>query len=268
MPKQAEPILLRPTEQIVESNGLAVPRLEGYPHDAAEPARPAILVLPGGGYRGRANHEGHDVAEAFRERGFHAFVLHYRVAPARYPESYLDTVAAMQHLRGNAAAYGIRPDAIAICGFSAGGHLAGSLGVFADKAYPGVPAGADLSGSRPDAMILCYPVISFGKYGHQGSAENLLGKNPPDSLRATLSLEAQVSAATPPTFLWHTSNDGAVPVENSLLFATALKKNGVPFELHVFPEGKHGLGLAPDQPRISQWADLAAAWLRETFGKG
>jgi acetyl esterase/lipase len=268
MPKDFSAIPLRPANQVVESNGLAVPRIEEYPHAGTGAARPAVLVLPGGGYHGRADHEGRAIAEAFQERGFHAFVLHYRVAPNRYPESYLDTVAAMQHLRANAAAYNLRPDAIAICGFSAGGHLAGSLGVFADKAYPGVPDGTDLADSRPDAMILCYPVISFGTYGHLGSAENLLGKNPPDSLRATLSLETQVSAATPPTFLWHTSDDGAVPVENSLLLADALRKNAVPFELHVFPKGAHGLGLAPGQPRIAQWPDLAAAWLSETFGKG
>jgi len=169
-------------------------------------------------------------------------------------------------VRAHAAEYGIRTGAVALCGFSAGGHLAASVGALAGQAYPGlVPAtvGAD---SRPDAMVLCYPVISFGEHTHRGSVENLLGADPDPALCRMLSLQDRVTPATPPTFLWHTADDAAVPVANSLLFAQALARQGVPFELHVFPHGPHGLGLAAAHPRISPWIDLAAAWLDETLG--
>jgi acetyl esterase/lipase len=266
MPRPSNQILLRPGETMAEADGRRVPRLEPHLHVVAGAARPAVLVLPGGAYSHRADHEGGGVAAAFRERGFQAFVLHYRVAPARCPGAYLDAVAAMRHLRGHAAEYGIRPDAIALCGFSAGGHLAASVGVFADQAYPGLAPGTEVADSRPDAMILCYPVISFGEQTHPGSVQNLLGADPDPALRERLSLERRVTPATPPTFLWHTSDDAAVPVGNSLLFAEALRRHGVPFELHVFPRGAHGLGLAADHPRMAAWPDLAAAWLRETLG--
>ncbi len=223
---------------------------------------PAVMVFPGGAYSHRADHEGACVAEEFNKRGFHSFVVHYRVAPDRYPAPFLDAVAAVRHVRNNADEYGVRRDGIAVCGFSAGGHLAASLGIFKGDDDAGIP-GKLLESSRPDAMILCYPVISFEKYTHEGSVRNLLGECVTPQARRKFSWFRHVEKKTPPAFLWHTSDDSAVPVQNSLLLANALRRNSIPFELHVFPSGPHGLGLAKQNPRISQWTELASGWLGE-----
>jgi acetyl esterase/lipase len=152
---------------------------------------------------------------------------------------------------------------VGILGFSAGGHLASTVGTHFGAGDPNAADPIDRQGSRPDAMILCYPVLTFEPpFRHEGSMYNLLGPNPPDDLRLSLSSETQVTAETPPTFLWHTADDAGVPVENSLLMAAALSAQHVPFELHVYPHGAHGLGLAPDDPHVGTWPTLCAQWLK------
>jgi len=237
-----------------------VPALDLYPVETDRPLG-AVLVCPGGGYQGRAPHEGGAVARRFNAAGLHAFVVQYRVAPHRHPAPLLDAARAMRIIRQHAQEWQVHPDRIAVCGFSAGGHLAGSLGVYHADAKVGDDM--DRIPCRPDALILCYPVITSGLHTHGGSFANLLGVDAPQDLREKMSLERQVSAETPPTFLWHTFDDPGVPVENSLLFAQALRQCGVPFELHVYPSGRHGLGLAPEAPHVATWAGLCCEWLAE-----
>lgn len=241
-----------------------IPTLDLYPLDPALVAgkpRGAVLVLPGGGYGGRAAHEGINIAQRFNAAGLHAFVCQYRVSPNRHPAPLLDAARALRLIRHHAAAWGVDPAHIAVCGFSAGGHLCGSLGTHYDEAVQPVPDAIDALSARPDALILSYPVLSSGPFAHRGSFNNLLGANPDPAMLDYMSLENQVNAQTPPSFLWSTADDGAVPVENSLLFAMALRKHRVPLELHVYPTGSHGLGLAPQFPAIATWMDLCVTWL-------
>ncbi len=220
-----------------------------------------VVVCPGGGYRGRAAHEGAPVARWLNSLGIAAFVLDYRVAPNRHPIPLADAQRAIRTVRHNASAWRIRPDRIGILGFSAGGHLAATAGTHFDPGNVRAADPIERQSSRPDALVLCYAVISFGEFRHDGSMVNLLGPEPPEELRRFLSNELQVTADTPPTFLWHTGDDAGVPVENALLFAGALRRNGVPFALHIFPHGRHGLGLAPDDPTVGAWPALCGRWL-------
>ena len=224
--------------------------------------RGAVIVFPGGGYGGRAPHEGDPIAVAFNEAGLHAFVVQYRVAPHRHPAPLMDAARAVRIVRHRTAEWNVDTAHIAICGFSAGGHLSAALGVHSAECGPGVDDEIGRADCRPDALILAYPVISSEAFVHEGSIENLLGPDAPDGVRREMSLELHVSEATPPAFLWHTAEDGGVPVENSLLFAQALSKHHVPFELHVYPHGCHGLGLAPDLPHVATWLGLCCEWLR------
>ncbi len=224
--------------------------------------RGAVLVFPGGAYVGRAPSEGANVARRFNKEGFHAFVVYYRTAPHHHPAQLMDAARAVRIVRSRATQYKVDPAHIAVCGFSAGGHLCASLGVHFDKAARDSGDVTDTVSARPDALVLCYPVISFGEYGHRGSMRNLLGDNPPDSLVALLSLEGQVRAETPPTFLWHTAPDD-VKVENSLMFASALSARKVPFEIHVFHRGPHALNLAEKEPHVANWVKLCVEWLTE-----
>jgi len=222
----------------------------------------AVLICPGGGYARRARHEGILIAQRFNEAGLHAFVVHYSVAPRRYPAALQDASRAMRMIRDRAEEWRVDPDRVAVLGFSAGGHAAGNLAVHCGDpdASPEKDALRHLS-NRPDALILCYAVLSGGEFCHTGSFNNLLGADAPAEMREKMSLERHVTENTPPTFLWHTAEDAGVPVENSLLFARALSRHGVPFELHVYPEGRHGLGLAPESPHVATWMDLCCEWL-------
>jgi len=238
-----------------------LPYLETFLLPASE-ARGAVLVCPGGGYTMRAPHEAAPIAESYNAAGFHAFVVQYRVAPNLHPAPLLDVARALRLIRSNAAAWNVDPDKIAVCGFSAGGHLTGTIGVH--YGLPDVNTGDTLDGisCRPDALILSYAVLSSGAMRHAGSFDNLLGPNADPEMIALMSLENQATEGTPPAFLWHTADDAVVPVANSLLFAEALATHGVPFELHIYPHGAHGLGLAPGDAHVATWMDLSIEWLR------
>jgi acetyl esterase/lipase len=239
-----------------------IPAIEPYllPGDAP---RPVVIVLPGGGYNHRAAHEGEPIARWLNEIGLSAFVLTYRVAPYRHPVPLLDVQRAIRTVRCRASEFGVDAQRIGVLGFSAGGHLTSTAGTHFDAGDPTAADPVERVSSRPDALVLCYPVISFGEYRHQGSCTTLLGENPPQEMIDLLSNEKQVTPQTPPTFLWHTANDGGVPVENSLLFAAALSRHKVPFDLHIFADGPHGVGLALDRPALAAWTQLCAAWFKE-----
>lgn len=223
----------------------------------------AVLVLPGGGYGHLSDiKEGSDVAKWLNSLGISAFVLKYRLGP-RYsqPTPLLDAARAMRTVRSRASGWGLDANRIAILGFSAGGHLASALGTKFDAGRPDSKDMVERMSSRPDLMILLYPVITMGEFTHAGSRKNLLGETPTPELIKLYSNDLQVSRETPPAFIMHTMNDPAVPVENSMFFVTALRKNGVPFEFHLYEQGPHGVGLAPTNPYLASWTARCADWL-------
>lgn len=236
-------------------------------HKATPEKRNAVLILPGGGYHFTSEREGEPIALKYLAEGMNCFILWYTVAPdAVFPTALRQAAKAVALIRARADDFMIDPRRVAVAGFSAGGHLAASLGVLWND--PCVTDAVPARAARPDAQILCYPVITSGEHAHRGSFDNLLGdqKDDPDALNF-VSLEKRVHPGVPPTFLWHTFRDATVPVENSLLFASALKQNGVPFELHIFPDGGHGLALATEetdcvQARCRAWAPLSIEWLK------
>ena len=244
-----------------------VPTITPYLPEPDKASGLAMVVCPGGGYGGLAPHEGKDYAIWLNEHGIAAFVLKYRLGSNgyRHPAMLNDAARAVRLVRANAADWKIDPRRVGIMGSSAGGHLASTLLTHFD---PGKPDAEDLverQSSRPDIGILCYPVITMGEHTHQGSRNNLLGKEPAPELVKWLSNELQVTKETPPCFLFHTFEDTAVPVENSIDFAAALRKAGVPFDLHIYQKGRHGIGLG-DKPPFSQvhpWANDCLFWLKE-----
>ena len=215
-------------------------------YQAPSPNGTAVLVLPGGGYRTLAmDHEGEQVAKWLNGYGVTAFVLQYRLGPKyHHPIEMNDALHAMKLIRAHALDYGIDANRLGIWGFSAGGHLASTVSTHSDLGDLKASDPIERFSSRPDFAILAYPVISFGEFAHKGSVHNLLGDNPDPKLVEDLSNERQVSARTPPTFLFHTADDPVVPVQNSLLYFEALRKAGIPAELQVFEHGAHGVGLA------------------------
>lgn len=224
----------------------------------------AAVVCPGGSYRHLASdHEGKQVAEWLNSLGISAFVLQYRVGPRyRHPTPYLDAQRALRLVRSKAASFGIDAARLGIVGFSAGGHLASSVATRFDAGRTEAADPVERVSSRPDFMVLGYPVISLASpHAHRGSLTSLLGDAPDPVLARELSGENRVTAETPPAFLFHTADDPVVPVENSLAFFGALKAAKVPTELHVFAHGPHGVGLAGDDPVLSAWPGLCAAWL-------
>lgn len=223
--------------------------------------RSTIVVLPGGGYGGHADHEGSAFALWLNQQGITCFVLHYRLGPQGYkhPAMLHDAAKAIRYVRFHAADWNLDAHKIGIIGSSAGGHLTATLLTHFDAGNSQAADPVDRVSSRPDLGILCYPVITLGEFTHQGSKLNLLGENPSAELVEHLSNELQVTPQTPPCFIWHTWEDQAVPVENTLLFAKALRQNGVHFDLHVYEKGAHGLGLGQGHP----WASQCLYWLRE-----
>ena len=241
---------------------------------------PAIVVFPGGGYVFTSATESEPIAFAYLAAGFQAFVLDYSVIQSTSaPQIYnplLDGSMALAYIRAHAEEWCIDPEKIAIIGFSAGAHAAGYLGTHWQEEYICEKLNIPFGSNRPNAMILSYPVITSGEYAHRGSIANLLGDKQDDpNLLQYVSHEKNVSEHTPPTYLWHTAADGVVPVENSLLFASALSAHKIPFELHVFPEGGHGLSLVTDlmtpshylhlQNHVGRWFDETVEWLRSTL---
>lgn len=247
---------------IPNTNDPEAPSLEPYILNNGR-ENSAIIVFPGGGYVKRAVHEGKPVALWLNSIGISSFVLHYRVAPYRYPYPLLDAKRAIKFVRFNSDKFRINPDKIGILGFSAGGHLACMSATLFDRENDSSDDPIERLSSRPDALILCYPVISFTRFYHKGSVISLLGESPPDELRDLLSGENNVSRDTPPTFIWHTADDQSVPVENSILLANSLRRFDIPFELHIFQSGRHGLGLAEDNPEVAIWTSLCENWLRK-----
>jgi acetyl esterase/lipase len=224
-----------------------------------------VIVCPGGSYTGLAmNHEGRQVANFLNSVGITAFVLKYRLGPKyHHPVEIGDAQRAIRIVRSRAAEFHVDADKVGVLGFSAGGHLASSVGTHFDSGKSDAADPIDKVGSRPDFLVLGYPVISFTTpYTHKGSLKNLLGDNPDPELVKSLSSELQVTAQTPPTFLFSTSGDTAVPSENSVMFYLALHKAGVPAELHIFEKGPHGVGLGGMDAALEEWPRLLVIWFR------
>ncbi|MBQ9196739.1 MAG: alpha/beta hydrolase [Clostridia bacterium] len=243
--------------------------LETYLTDnrAVEPERrrPLALIFPGGGYHFRSDREAEPVALRLLGLGIQAVIVRYSVAPARYPQALREAAEAVAYAHAHAEEWLCDARKVAVLGFSAGGHAAAHIGVRWQEQKQGAAC-------RPDAMILCYPVITSGPHAHRGSIDNLLGEEQ-KALIDAVSLEKHVSDQTPPTFLWHTWEDEGVPVENSLLLACALREHGVPCEMHIYQRGGHGMSLSNDEvyppwhdnihPECQGWIDMAARWLKQ-----
>ena len=232
--------------------------------------RPAILIIPGGGYNSTSNREAEPIALPFLAAGYNAFVLRYTCAPATFPVALREACMAMRYIRENAEALEVNPNMVAAIGFSAGGHLCGTLGTMYD--CPEVTDLGDAALLRPDALCLGYPVaVAWGKT-HEGTFRNISGGD--EVLRMRLSIDKLARADMPPTFLWHTAADELVPVMNSLLYAQALADNHVPFAMRIYPNGAHGLATADDQTcptlqypasEANAWITDAAKWLKNTI---
>ena len=245
--------------------------IQEYSDQIAVEERPFIVLCPGGGYGHTSDREAEPVAFKFLAMGYHVAILRYSVAPAKYPTALLELATAVKLIRENAAAWHVDADKVLVQGCSAGGHLAASYGCFWKEEFIAKELGlTDSEILRPNGMILCYPVITSGKFAHRGSFECLLGEREAE-LGVKMSLENQVTADAPKAFIWHTFEDGAVPVENSLFMAMAMRKANVPCELHIYPRGGHGLSLAnkltlspsrkENQPECETWIELAHTWV-------
>lgn len=215
---------------------------DSYPKEHMDRIRPAVLILPGGGYAFTSEREAEPVALEFVRQGVCAFVLYYSVKPAYFPQALCETLESIRYIREHAKEWYIDENNISVCGFSAGGHLAASAGIFWNNECIDAYIGKEREGVRPNKLILSYPVITSGEFAHKASFMCLLGENN-DKLMAFTSLEKQVHEQVPPTFIWHTYEDQAVPVQNTMLFANALLQYKVPLELHIYPRGGHGLSL-------------------------
>jgi acetyl esterase/lipase len=240
------------------------PSLTYFPPWGKNPSGSCVIVVPGGSYGFLAsNHEGRQVSNWFNALGVAAFVLTYRLGPRyHHPIELGDAQRAIRLVRTRAAEFNVRPDRIGIMGFSAGGHLASTAGTHFDKGAASSVDPIDRASSRPDFLILAYAVITMkAPYVHEGSRRNLLGDNPDPKLVESLSNELQVTPETPTTFIFATSNDDVVPVENSVAFYSALHKAGVPAEMHIFESGPHGVGLDLSDPALGEWPKLLSNWL-------
>ena len=232
----------------------AQPSITCYP---IEGSKGAVVVCPGGGYHFKASHEGAPIARMLNQAGISAYVLDYRVAPCHREAPLSDASRAIRVVR--AMGY----EKVGILGFSAGGNLACCAATLYTAGDPDAADPVERLSSRPDALVSCYSVVSFGKFTHMGSRQMLLGPDADDpELIRRFSAECNVTPDTPPAFIWHTADDDCVPVENSLQLATALSACKVPFALHVFGHGVHGLGLATGSSEVSKWTTMAQAWLK------
>jgi acetyl esterase/lipase len=241
-----------------------VPAVIVYLPPPAKATGAAIVICPGGGYRGLAmDHEGHQIGRWLNSLGVAGVIVHYRVAPYKHPYPSLDAKRAVRFTRAHARQWHIDPQRVGILGFSAGGHLASTVGTHFDAGNKDAEDPIDRHSCRPDFMVLIYPVISLtASYTHTGSRDNLLGSNAAPTLVRSLSNELQVRDKTPPAFLAHTTEDTVVPPENSIAFYLALHKAKVPAEIHIFEKGQHGLGLGRKDFAFSHWPELCVDWLR------
>jgi acetyl esterase/lipase len=242
-----------------------VPSYQLYPAAAEKATGAAVVVCPGGGYRGLAPHEGHDIALWLNSLGVTAVVLKYRLGPKyQHPSMMYDVQRAIRTTRSKAAEWKIDPQRIGVMGFSAGGHLSSTAATHFDAGKPEATDPIERVSSRPDVAILCYPVITMtDPFVHAGSRRNLLGENPGPELIKLLSSEQQVTEQTPPTFIFFTEDDKSVPLENGLMMAAALRRAKVPYEMHIYETGRHGVGLAKDNPSLRTWPSLLENWLRK-----
>lgn len=251
-------------------------RLKGFLHSYSKEipgrtSRPCILIFPGGGYNFLSERENEPVALAYFAAGYNVFTLNYSCGEGAADfRPLIEASEAIVTLRERCEEWHIEPNKIALVGFSAGAHTAASIGTLWNCPALSEKFGEVGEKNRPDAMVLCYSVISSGVFAHRGSFNNISHKGSDKAALELLSLENQVTAGTPPTFLWHTADDMAVPVENTLLMASALRKAGVSFECHIFPEGNHGLSLCNNEvgspnAHCSKWFKLSLVWLAERF---
>ena len=236
--------------------------------------RPLIIVCPGGGYCFVSEREAEMLALQWLALGYHAAVLYYSVEPAVYPTALLELATAVKMMKEHAEEWHIDTDKILVEGSSAGGHLAASYGMFWNRKFIAEKLGTSSEMLRPAGMILNYPVITSGEYAHDDSFRSLLAKDY-DNKKEEMSLENQVSADTPPAFIWHTNEDGLVPAENSLMLALAMRKQGIPVELHLYAKGGHGLSLSDERTNgmdgfgnvkeCQSWMMLADTWMKEVI---
>lgn len=245
---------------------------------SAEEKYPAVIVCPGGGYWGTAAHEGEPIALAMLGEGIQSFVLWYTVPDSSWPQYHLELAAAILWIRRNADRLGVDENAISVLGFSAGCHLAGSYAVNWTDPVFSETLGAESEELRVNGMVLCYGVLfSEGEYAHQGSMDNLFKGNATPELLKKVSVPHNITGDTPPAFIWHTSGDEGVPVENSLAVAAAMSAAKRPFELHVYPGGRHGMGLgnwltehyssrANGDKAVEKWMRDCTDWVKRTFG--
>ncbi len=264
-----ETILLYP-DGAPDAKGTAekdIPTLTFYKADESKATGAAVMICPGGGYANLAmDHEGKQIAEWYQSLGIHAFILKYRLGEwdgsgYQHPTMINDAKRGFRIVRANAEKWNINPNEIGVMGFSAGGHLASTLGTHFDDGNPKAEDFIEQVSCLPNFMVLGYPVISFMEYAHSGSRRFLLGPTPSMRDVKDLSNHKQVSVLTPPTFLFHTNEDKGVVPENSVLFYLALRKHNVPAELHIYERGKHGVGFAQDDPVLSSWSDRLKDWL-------
>jgi acetyl esterase/lipase len=242
-----------------------IPVIRIYPAPEDKNTGACVVILPGGGYgRLAMDHEGHQIATWLNSLGVTGAIVSYRLGPKyNHPAPMQDAQRGIRYMRAHAEKYKIDPNRIGIMGFSAGGHLASTVSTHFDSGEDSSDDPIARQGSRPDFSILCYPVISFqSPFTHKGSRRNLLGENPSQDLIENLSNETQVTKETPPTFIFHTDEDKGVPAENAIVYYQALRKNGVPAELHIYQKGPHGVGLAPGNPVLSTWKERLADWLK------
>lgn len=252
------------------TNDYDIPTLTVFLPDSEKATGAAMVICPGGGYGMLASHEGKDYALWLNANGVSCYVLKYRLGSHgyRHPVMLEDVSRALRLVRAHAEEWKLDPKRIGIVGSSAGGHLASTLLTHFDAGNPDAPDPIDRQSSRPDLGVLCYPVITMGEFTHGGSRQNLLGKDPSPELVKELSNELHVTKDTPPCFLFHSAEDNVVPVENSLLFAEALRRAGVPFDLHIYEHGRHGSGLggAPyakyDPEKLHPWTRDCIFWLK------
>lgn len=252
--------------------GTGSPKLHAYLREPLSgshlPFRQAVIICPGGGYSYTSDREAEPIALRFLAMGFQCFVLRYSVSgQSIFPGALLELAASLALVRARSAEWNIDPKRIVVMGFSAGGHLAASLGMFWNKEFVAGPLSLKNEDIQPNGMILCYPVITSGEFAHRDSFINLLGERYEENI-ALVSLENQVSVDTPPTFLWHTWDDSCVPVENSLLLASSLCRNGISSEMHILPHGCHGLALATSETNMVEnsckdWPEWAERWIRD-----